>query len=48
MNFRDVFCISIYPTQSIPNYKTFDFLKPSLTIRLIQKFVHNFHFFVVA
>jgi hypothetical protein len=35
-------------TQSILNYKMFDFLTPSLTTRLIQKFVQNITSFVVA
>jgi hypothetical protein len=36
------------PTPSVPNYNSFDFLTPSLTIRLIQKFMQNITSFAVS
>jgi hypothetical protein len=36
------------PTPSIPNYNRLTFLTPSLTTRLIQKFMQNITSFAVS
>jgi len=40
--------MDLFGTQSIPNYKTFDFLTPTLTTHFIQKIVQNITSFIVA